>query len=510
MSGRRARWGRWLLAAAMCTQPLMSVALGRQSLGEAAQQLEARDARERRKAAQALGDLGSLQAFALLLSRGLEDKEPMVADEAQLQLGRVAREDTAALVFGRHVLGHRDALLRLRAAEALGRMRVTLDARLWLQALKENDPRAARAFVESLELHAREQRIAGDTDGLVKSVLRTARRDKDLGVRAAALLALAHLAPVPARELAEEQRDAKDPALRAAAFGAWLALDPSGAVTHASAVLDDEDTGLRAWAVRTLVEVGDRTAVRELIGRLEREPRARVQDALVAGLRALSGLKHGADVRPWRAWADELPDDFTPPERAAKGQSEPGARDDDEQRTTTFVGHAVRSDRVTFVIDMSGSMWKEADGGVTRKARVEAELRKALEALPATARFNVLPYADLPMPWEKGLVDATPKNVARALEAFERSTLRGKGDAYGALVRALEDPEVDTLVLLTDGAPSGGERWNVELMGHLFARENRLRNVAVDVVLFEARRALVGYWSALSEASGGRVTEVEF
>jgi HEAT repeat protein len=480
-----------------------------QSLAEAAQQLEARDARDRRRAAQDLGRIGSLQAFALLMTKGLEDRDPMVADEAQLQLAGVSSPNVAALAFGRHVLGHRDALVRLRIAEALGRMSAPIDAAQWAEALKENDPRAARTFVESLELHAAADRVTGKLEPLVKSLTRIARRDPDVSTRGAALLALARLDPGVARELADELGAAKEPTLRAASFEAWMLLDPEAASTHAAAVLDDEHAPLRARAVQALVDDGSRAAVSELVGRLEREERVRVRTAIVEGLRGLSGLRHGFDVRPWREWVGALPDDFEPPGASRRDAGGAGAANDDEGgRSTTLLGHAVRSDRVTFLIDMSGSMWTE-QAGATRKQRVEVELRKALEALPRTARFNVVPYADQPAPFEKALVDASPANVARALTSFERSTLRGKGDVWGALMLALMDAEVDTVVVLTDGAPSGGERWNVELMRHLHARENRLRNVAVDAVLFGAPKALVQRWRELTEASGGRVTVVE-
>ena len=497
-----------LVAALVLGLGAVETVQGAQSLAEAARQLEARDARDRRKAAQDLGKIGSLQAFALLMTKGLEDRDPMVADEAQLQLAGVSAESVAALAFGRHVLGHRDTLVRLRIAEALGRMSAPIDAAHWSEALKDGDPRAARAFIESLELQAAAGRVTGKQQPLAKALARCARRDPDVWTRGAAFLALVRLDPGEARERADELGAAKEPALRAASFEAWMVLDPRAALTHAAAVLDDVHPPLRARAVQALVDDGSRAAVWELIGRLEREDRLRVRTSIVEGLRGLSGLRHGFDVRPWREWAESLPDDLAPPGASERAPAGTSATNDEGARTATLLGHAVRSDRVTFLIDMSGSMWTE-HAGTTRKQRVEIELRKALEALPRTARFNVVPYADQPAPFEKALVEASPANVARALTSFERSTLRGKGDVWGALVLALADPEVDTVVILSDGAPSGGERWNVELMCHLLARENRLRNVAVDAVLFGASKPLVQRWRELTAQRGGRVTVVD-
>ena len=81
------------------------------------------------------------------------------------------------------------------------------------------------------------------------------------------------------------------------------------------------------------------------------------------------------------------------------------------------------------------------------------------------------------------------------------------GDFWGALEVALADPEADTLVVLTDGAPSGGRRWNLGLMKQLFAERNRFRRLEVDAVLADASGRLKRDWEELCGSSGGRTVE---
>jgi len=495
-------WASIGAALALCA-PLWAQAAKFESVGAAVQGLDEREPRERRRAVQALAGFATFEAHAVLFTRGLEDPEPMVADEAQLALGAIAAPRSAELAFARQVLGHRSALVRLRAFEALGRMSAPLPTERWAAALKERDPRALRAIVESLAFAAEAGRLEGERAGLAKTLLGLVKRGAE-PTRAAALYALAHLDAGAARKIVQElPRDAAAP-LAVAALDAALVAAPEAALDTLRAALASAAPRVRARAVARLVARGDKAALQGLVAHLPSESRSRIAADVVDGLRAASGLRHGSDPRPWEVWLGGLPDG---PERIGPAAASAAAAGADEARTTTFVGHTVRSDRVTFLIDMSGSMWTEVQGE-SRKARVERELRKALEGLPPSARFNVLPFNDAPWPWAKSLVDATPQNIAEALKAFERNTTRGKGDIWGALVRALDDPEVDTLVLLSDGAPSGGERWNVELMQHLYAREHRLSAVAVDVVLFGGSKSLAKAWTAFAAASGGRLTEV--
>ena len=59
------------------------------------------------------------------------------------------------------------------------------------------------------------------------------------------------------------------------------------------------------------------------------------------------------------------------------------------------------------------------------------------------------------------------------------------------------------MVILTDGAPSGGDRWNIELMGRLLGDEKRLRHVDLQMVLFGSSKGLKRRWIEVLDGLGG-------
>lgn len=268
----------------------------------------------------------------------------------------------------------------------------------------------------------------------------------------------------------------------------------------AGALAADGDRLVRLRAYEALARRRDAAGARALAAALGDEAETRLAWRLVELLQDLSGRKEGRNARGWQAWAAGLADDWTP-------GAAPGARAYDE-RTVAFVGLPLLSTRLAFVIDLSGSMWAEREGG-TRKQRTDVELRRALEGLGEEARFNLVPFTREPVLWQKQLTAADPRAVKKALEWFEGRRDQGPGNYWDAMLAALEDPDVDTLVVLGDGAPSGGTRWNLELLAPLFGHENRFRGVCVDVLLVDAKGRLRRWWEQLAAASGGRALTVE-
>jgi hypothetical protein len=271
----------------------------------------------------------------------------------------------------------------------------------------------------------------------------------------------------------------------ATALGTRLAADP--------------DAGVRAGAIELLARTTGRDAALALVDRLEREERSRLQWRIVSHLRALSGEDHAFDATRWRAWAR------TRAGAVATGDARGGPVGDTK---VALAGLPLTSDRVAFLIDLSGSMWGTKVASRTRKEIVDAELSRALATLPRGARFNVVPYATEPYPWEKALQPADAANVKRAAADFVRCTRSGRGNVWSAVEVALRDPDLDGLVILTDGVPTGGPHADFDLLLTLLLERNRFRNAAFDVVLVDAPRGKLAAWSAFAAATGGRATSV--
>ena len=251
--------------------------------------------------------------------------------------------------------------------------------------------------------------------------------------------------------------------------------------------------------------LASRESVRLLVERLGHEEHPRLEHRIVQVLQVLSGQKHRRDPRPWRDWLARLDEGwrgrFVPASttRRAAGQG----------RSAVATVLPVLSERISFLIDLSGSIWLERDDGKTRKERVDEKLREALGRLHEDARFNVVPFTSMPIPWKERLMKANRRNVTGALRFFDELRVSGSGNIFDAVQLALRDPELDTLVLLTDGAPTGGRRHRLELILPWLLRQNESRGVHFDVVLVGASRRLEGLWRRLTDGSAGELVTLD-
>ncbi len=196
----------------------------------------------------------------------------------------------------------------------------------------------------------------------------------------------------------------------------------------------------------------------------------RIRGDLVRTLREISGRMHGPQPGPWIEWwiavqKGELP---MPGSQAFEAAQEQRAQQ--PLSTASFFGLRPETDRVTFIIDFSGSMdasW--ATSGHSRYEEAVEQMMRFLQAAPSTTRFCVILFNGAPIRSSEELVEASPEN----LEAARRSLLRRSPEggtllrpavalALGLDANGIPDPELsagDTLVVLCDGQTSGGRAW---------------------------------------------------
>lgn len=107
---------------------------------------------------------------------------------------------------------------------------------------------------------------------------------------------------------------------------------------------------------------------------------------------------------------------------------------------------------VVFALDTSGSM------AGAKIAQARDALRFFVRSLRPQDRFNVVPFSTEPQPFFPGCVDASPDNVAIALDKIAAIEARGGTNIAGALRATLAGAErgehVAIAVLLTDGKPT--------------------------------------------------------
>ncbi len=212
----------------------------------------------------------------------------------------------------------------------------------------------------------------------------------------------------------------------------------------------------------------------------------------------------------WQGWwtANEGTFDFEKRGEAREAATrERGA----EEKVPTFFGSEIASNRVCFIIDTSGSMqmtdrpaehplseedFAKADPdtpemrALKRMERAKKALTQAVQGLQPTQRFNILAFSDNTRSWKPAVVEASPANKADALKYVEGLRDDGGTHTYSALETALRDPSIDTIYLLSDGAPmikvgNPGEqmrlfaRDEVRRILDFVRRENRFRGVRI-------------------------------
>lgn len=183
--------------------------------------------------------------------------------------------------------------------------------------------------------------------------------------------------------------------------------------------------------------------VPELIHLLDEDPRMRTRHAAYVALKAISGCDYHFDAATWREW----------------WKSRQKGLDARAMTFARYYGFSVQSDRILFVVDLSGSMRWDGGYSVSRLDAARSELIAVLKELPETCSFNLLVYSDKVAEWQKKEVDASPANVKKAVKWIEHQFKEPDGDThtYEALELAFKrNPEFDTLYFLSDGVPSHG------------------------------------------------------
>ncbi len=147
-----------------------------------------------------------------------------------------------------------------------------------------------------------------------------------------------------------------------------------------------------------------------------------------------------------------------------------------EGRTVLF-GMELVGKNIAFVLDISGSMRttdplprgervgprtrikgsKEdlfPDEDRMRIVRAKKELTRVVRALPTDKSFNIIAYSSDINAWKNHLVPVTSEQKKSAKQFIEDLSARGITITDYALEHAFQDPIVDTIYLISDGAPT--------------------------------------------------------
>jgi hypothetical protein len=287
------------------------------------------------------------------------------------------------------------------------------------------------------------------------------------------------------------------------------------AVQRLHELIADKDWRVRSSAIEAAVGIRRKDTLPVLLTRLLEE-RGRMRAEVAYGLRMLTGLDLGETPTRWQRWWDAEGASFELPTREEVLEIEALRADKKRQATTaaSFYGLPVISDRVCFVVDVSGSMETPADAGdrtssdksgPTRISVALDQLRDLIRRIPEGDRCNMIFFDSNVRAWEKQVVPLNDRTRADALEFINRRKAAGATNLYDALALAFDDPLVDTIYVLSDGMPNQGRITVPAQIREDIRNKNRLRRIIIHGVSVGQASALL---RGLADDSGGKYVEV--
>ncbi|MHC4820927.1 MAG: HEAT repeat domain-containing protein [Planctomycetota bacterium] len=440
---------RWFLLLILASWPIPSCLAAWQDpdLAAFARAFDSRKVSERKRALTLLeGRPGVAATLALLPALGDEATE--VRQRARDLLGERRGPDELEAV-ARTGLRAGNPLVRIHCAEALAAASDVdgIPAATLLRSLRDPENRVREAVATALGLRGDERHRS--------TVVSSLRRERDPRVRAALLEALGRIHREAAMEEARRVLRSDDDGPPAVAALAVLSVDGSEAGRHAARRL----LGHRAWEARVAAarwlgeDRGDaREAAAALLSAMRSEKRLRVATILGEQLERLTGAPFGTRVDRWEEWWEQHGHRFEPPDRPPVRRKRGGS-------SARFYDIPLDSDRIAFVLDTSRSMRDAARPGGTASKMELAIARTAatLASLRDRTALNVVSFGTTVTAWKPRLVPATLGARGDALRFLQKRPLQGRTNLFDAIAVALDDPAVDTVCVLTDGAPTAGE-----------------------------------------------------
>lgn len=212
--------------------------------------------------------------------------------------------------------------------------------------------------------------------------------------------------------------------------------------------------------IRALRMLHDRRGIAPLIAFLARVDLHRERDVAQQALVSLTGVDHGPYDTAWKSWWAQNAKTFVMP----KDPKPPGSVKA-PKKGKTFYGIHTFSDRILFIVDISGSMDQpeKPKGDKSKFDVLKQELLGTIFNLNTTDAFNVIFFNHQVLPWQTHPVEASERNK-RLLKAWvEKQKPLGGTNIYDSLEAGFRmalgtgsKPVLDTIFFLTDGKPTAG------------------------------------------------------
>lgn len=280
-----------------------------------------------------------------------------------------------------------------------------------------------------------------------------------------------------------------------------LEMKSPAAVTAAQKCLKNRAWELRSLAFRYLAVNRDVTSIPALISRYGVED-GRLKHELDAALFVHTG-KRCWSRGDWSRWWRNNKEGFAlpHPNTVKAGGTTSGGQ------TVSYYDIPLVSARIAFVVDYSGSMGAKVgtDRKRTRLDVAKKQLISVFSALPKTHKVNVILFESNVDPIWKEVRPLTNSNRRELLEEVQAVKQTGGTNMFDAIEYAYQDPEVDTIYLLTDGDPASGRFTEPAEILEQIRLMNRARQIVIHCISIGKRSQLL---KDIADLTNGSYKEV--
>jgi hypothetical protein len=362
----------------------------------------------------------------------------------------------------------------------------------------ESDSKAERAAAKALLAKAPASALQPLVEKVRKQLRRNRKRVLDM---AAGLQELLAKDPTWVQDLASLAA-ASDLESRLLGLSMLLEMGSPAAITSAQKYTRNRAWELRSLSFRYLAKNRDVTSIPFLIARYGSED-GRLKQELETALFVHTGTRCWSRSDWSRWWRKEKEGFVLPhPNSVRGGGSTTGGN------TISYYDIPLVSSRIAFVVDHSGSM-KSRVGTDRKRTRLDAakeQLRQVVKALPKTHKVNLILFeSNVTSVW-KEITRLTSSNRKELLKEVDKIPYAGATNTFGGLELAYQDPEVDTIYLLTDGQPSAGKAIDAADILDEVQRMNRVRQIVIHCISVGRDSTLMRDLAALT---GGTYKKVQ-
>lgn len=282
-----------------------------------------------------------------------------------------------------------------------------------------------------------------------------------------------------------------DAALRALAVDAVRESGAEHLLPEVVENLEHSSRRVRRAVALCLAALPRRESVAPLIAQLADEGHPWVREAIGQALFRLTGQNLYEETDAWKRWFADHGATFVvpavPPVLRGTVAARPGGTFSLEK--PTFYGIQIETESIVFVIDCSGSMSAsaesiplDANASETRLARAKRELLAAADGLEDGARVNVVYFESNVKKWHSRMQVLDKPTRAELARFVAKQQPEGATNLYEALQTALAIRGAETIVVLSDGAPTVGKYTDTSSILAQVADQNRRRQVQIHCV----------------------------